>query len=267
MPRAPLTADLVPAGVTAATTSFATPTGEVDAIVFRPASGAPHAAAPHPAVAIGAEATGVNRFILRTAADLATLGYVTCVPDYYRGGGQDDPDDYSDIPEIMRHIEALDFGRGTHDIMAAIDHLRRQGDVDAARVAVLGYCTGGTLALLAACLRRDLAAAVLFYPSQPVFPELTAKRPTHPMDLLWNLACPTMFVYGDRDAVMPPERLALLRRRLEQWEIDHVLRIFPGAAHSFGAPVPQSYDPDTYEKAWREATEFLANACQPWHVP
>ncbi len=256
-PRAHLTADLTPANVTVVHCRLATPTGSLDAVVFRPAPGTRH-----PAVVFGAEATGVNRFILRTAATLAGLGYVTCVPDYYRGRGQDDPEDYSDIPEIMRHVGTLDFVRGTHDLMAAVDHLRQQPDVDPDRLAVWGYCTGGTLALLTACLRRDLTAAVLFYPSQPVFPELTAKRPTHPMDLLWNIACPTYFVYGDRDAVMPPERLAELRRRLEQWEIDHVVRVFPGAGHSFGAPIPGTYDPAAYEQAWKEAAEFLASAVQ-----
>jgi carboxymethylenebutenolidase len=231
----------------------------VPAWLYRPEGGGPRAA-----FAIGAEATGVNRFIHQVAADLARLGYVTLVPDYYRGTGQSDPEDYRDIDEIMRHIGTLDFRRGTHDVMATVDFLQRHPAVDAGRVGVWGYCTGGTLALLTACLRRDLAAAVLFYPSQPVFTTLSADRPSHPMDLVWNIACPVYFVYGEEDPVMPPERLTELRRRLVQWRIDHTIRVFPGCGHSFGAPIPGVHDPAAYEQAWREAVVFAtAHVARP----
>jgi carboxymethylenebutenolidase len=225
----------------------------VPAWLYRPEGGEGRAA-----FAIGAEATGVNRFIHQVAADLAGLGYVTLVPDYYRGAGPADAEDYGDIDEIMRHIGTLDFRRGTHDLTAAVDFLQRHPAVDPGRVGVWGYCTGGTLALLTACLRPDLAAAVLFYPSQPVFATLSVDRPSHPMDLVWNIGCPTFFVYGEKDPVMQPHRLAELRRRLEQWRIDHTIRLFPGCGHSFGAPIPDVHDPAAYEQAWREAVAFAA---------
>ena len=72
----------------------------------------------------------------------------------------------------------------------------------------------------AACLRGDLAAAVLFFPSQPVFHELGPKTPVHPMDLLWQLTCPTLFLYGDQDQTMAPERLEDLRSRIDAWDVD-----------------------------------------------
>jgi carboxymethylenebutenolidase len=125
-------------------------------------------------------------------------------------------------------------------------------------VGVWGYCTGGTLAWLTASLRRDLAVAILFYPSQPVFESLSATRPAHSIDLVWNIGCPVYFVYGDRDAVMPPERLAELRGRLELWGIDHTIRIFPGCGHSFGAPIPGRHNPGAYQQAWHEAVAFAA---------
>jgi carboxymethylenebutenolidase len=211
---------------------------------------------PLPALAIGAEATGVNRFIHDVAARLAAAGFVTIVPDYYRSHGQADPEDYLDIDEIMRNIGQLDFRRGVYDMMAAVDLLRVHPLVDPDRIGVWGYCTGATLAMLTACLRRDIALAVLFYPSQPVFEELTPTRPVHPIDLVWNLAGPLYLVYGDEDPVMPAELLATLRKRLEQWEIEHIIRIVPGCGHSFGAPIPGRHDPAAYEIEWDEAVAF-----------
>ena len=49
------------------------------------------------------EATGINHFIRDVAATLADLGFVTIVPDYYRGTGPADTENYDDIDAIMSH--------------------------------------------------------------------------------------------------------------------------------------------------------------------
>jgi carboxymethylenebutenolidase len=223
-----------------------------EAWLYRPA----HAEGRLPAFAIGAEATGVNTFIHDVARSLAALGFVTIVPDYYRGEGPADSEDYSDVDAILRHVDALDFVRGTHDLMATVQLLIDDPGVDPARVGVWGYCTGATLAWLTACLRHDVSLAVLFYPSQPVFGSLSLSRPTHPLDLLWNLGCPIYFVYGTLDPVMPPELLAELRLRLQHWNIDHEIRLFEGCDHSFGAPVPGRQNLEAYGQAWAEAVSY-----------
>lgn len=226
--------------------------GTAPALLFRPDTDEAR-----PAIVIGAEAYGLNDFTRRVAATLAHLGYVVIVPDYYRGHGLSDPENYADFTEVMQFIGELDFGRATHDLMAAQDYLRGLPFVDANRLVVWGYCTGATLALLTACLRGDLAAAVLFFPSQPSFEELTPKRPVQPIDLLWNLTCPVLFIYGDQDLVMPPERLADLRRRLEQWSVDHTINIYPGAGHAFSAPAPSMRNDAADRASWADALAFL----------
>ncbi|KKD06629.1 dienelactone hydrolase family protein [Streptomyces sp. WM6386] len=240
-------------GVQVATVSLPVGDGEVHAWIYRPE---PMPAGPLPALVMGAEATGVNRFIHDTAAELAALGFVVAVPDYYRGEGPANPEDYTDIAEIMQYVGGLDFRRAAYDLMAALDHLKTDPAVDPARIGVWGYCTGGTLAWLTACLRRDVAAAILFYPSQPVFDELTDARPAHPVDLLWNLDCPVFLVYGEKDPLMPPDRLELVRSRFARWGIEHAIHIAPGCDHSFGAPIPGRHDAAAYEQAWTEAVAF-----------
>ena len=70
-----------------------------------------------------------------------------------------------------------------HDLFDGIDYLQGLPTVDATRVASWGYCTGGTIALFAACLRHDLAASVVFFPSQPTFDPHTANQPVDAIDL------------------------------------------------------------------------------------
>lgn len=222
----------------------------------------PDSPGPHPGVVLGAEALGINTFMRDTAMALARLGYVAIVPDYFRGAGPSEPENYLDFTEVFAHIENLDFRQATYDLLAGLAWLRRRGDVDPTRTAVWGYCTGGTLAMLAACLDRELAGAVLFFPSQPVFKQLSPKRPSHPMDLVWNIACPVLVLYGENDYLMPRELLQELRHRLEQWQIEHEVRVYPGAGHSFTARAPNLYSAEASAAALRDARQFLSR-----HVP
>jgi carboxymethylenebutenolidase len=208
------------------------------------------------AIVLATEAYGINQFTRRVTTELAALGYVVVAPDYYRGSGPTHPDDYQDFTEVMQSIEALDFGRATHDVMASVEHARGLDGVDPARVAVWGYCTGGTLALLTASLDRQLAAAVVFFPSQPTFPELTPKRPVQPVDMLWNVACPMQLLYGDQDFlvdVMPD-----IDRRLTQWGVEHEMKVYPGAGHAFSAPDPPLRHDEADKASWADATAFAA---------
>src|SRR3954469_23106284 len=152
--------------VVAETVTVAAPRGYAGpALLYRPA-----APGPHPGVVIGMEATGINHFIRDVAATLAHLGVATLVPDYYRGTGPADTENYDDIDAIMSHTLSLDFPRAARDLIAAADWLRAHPDVDADRVGYWGYCTGATVVLLAAELDRLAAAGGVFFPRQPGFP-------------------------------------------------------------------------------------------------
>jgi carboxymethylenebutenolidase len=196
-------------------------------------------------------------------AELAAAGYVALVPDYYRGGGPADPEDLSDVPAIMEHVAALDFVVATGDLHAALDHARTLAAVDPSRLAVWGYCTGATLALLAAATRRDLGAEVLFYPSQPWFEALDAAHPVHPVDLLWGLAGPLLLLYGDQDVVMSAAQLADVRDRLERWGVEHEIGVLPGAGHAFMAEAEGFHHPDAAAAAHAAARAFLLRHLPP----
>lgn len=214
----------------------------------------------YPAVVVVAEGTGTNRFIERVGAALAARDMVALIVDPYRDDGPPDPENYEDFDTLMAYINALDFVQASTDVRAAVQCLRGLEDVDASRVAVWGYCTGATLAWLGACLDPQIAAAVLFYPSQPVFDSLGDRTPVHPMDLSWGLACPTLFLYGDNDVVLPADRLTELRRRLTLWHVYHEIAIYPGAGHAFCSEAPLLFHHDAAEDGWRRALAFAESS-------
>ena len=218
---------------------------------------------PFPAIAIGAEGTGPNAYIRRVAATLSHLGFVVIVPDYYRGSGPPEPDNYDDFETLMSFIDALDFTRAVHDLLDAVDYVQQLPSVDATRVASWGYCTGGTIALFAACLSHDLAAAVVFFPSQPTFASHDAKRPVDVIDLVWNVTCPLMLLIGDQDVVLPADRLDDLRRRFEQWHVDATVNVYPGGGHAFNAHGSALYHRESDERSWDDAVDFARNRLDP----
>jgi carboxymethylenebutenolidase len=222
----------------------------------------PDGKGPHPAVVIGAEAYGINPFIFDVQQKLVQLGFAVAVPDYYHGDGPRKPEAYDDFTEVKEHIGRLDFTCGARDLAETIDMMRARSDIDARRVSVWGYCTGGTLAWLAACMRGDVAAALLFYPSQSMFAELGPKTPAHPMDLLWQLTCPTLFLFGDADYAMPPDRLNELRARIDRWNVDAEIRLYAGAGHAFSAPSGPFRHDAAKRAAWDDAVAFLRTHTQ-----
>lgn len=245
--------EVSPAGIKSRTIKLATYDGQtVEALVTEPAG-----PGPHPAVVFGQEALGPNAFGREVAERAAAEGFVTITPDYYRGRGPSKPDDYSDFTEVMTAIGDLDFVKATHDVLAGADWLRAQPNVDPARVAVWGYCTGGTLAMLASALDRRLAAGVWFFPSQPVFPEITPKRPVSPIDLMWNIAAPVLIIYGDADPIMPPELREEVKARLERWGVEHQFKLYPGAGHAFSAPAAHMHNAEATAQSWAAAIGFL----------
>lgn len=218
---------------------------------------------PFPAIAVGAEGTGPNSCIRRVAATLSHLGFVVIVPDYYRGSGPPEPDNYDDFETLMSYINALDFTGAVHDLLDAIDYVQDLPSVDATRVASWGYCTGGTIALFAACLRDDLATAVVFFPSQPTFDPHDAKKPVDVIDLVWNIACPMALLIGDQDVVLPADRLADLQRRFDQWDVDATVIVYPGAGHAFNAHGSVLYNQAADEQSWDDAVEFVTRHLSP----
>jgi carboxymethylenebutenolidase len=218
----------------------------------------PEGPGPHPGVVIGAEAYGINSYILGVQQKLVRLGYAVSIPDYYHGNGPTRPEAYDDHTEVVEHLSRLDFTCGARDLTEAIDDLRALPNVDPKRIALWGYCTGGTLAWLAAAMRGDVAAAVLFYPSQTRFrQELGPLAPVHPIDLLWQLTCPTLFLFGDQDFAMPPAWMDELRAKIDQWDVDAEIKLYPGAGHAFSAPSGPLSNPPVARVAWDDAVAFL----------
>lgn len=112
---------------------------------------------------------------------------------------------------------------------------------DAGRVAISGFCTGGSWAWIAAAT-LDFDAAVIFYGSDVY--EYIDRTPR----------CPTVLHYGDSDHVVPVDRVAEIRDAHPECTV----HVYPGAGHAFYNPEQTSYyDADAAALAHERSVAFL----------
>jgi carboxymethylenebutenolidase len=187
------------------TLSFETQNGATTAVVALPAD----ARAENAAVILIHEWWGINDHIRDIAGRYAREGYVCIAPDLYRGVTATDQQEASKL----MHDLALDDGINT--IQQAIEESRTKYNIG--KFGITGYCMGGTFALRAACLNDALSAAAVFYGDIPED------------EVLAQLEVPTLFIAGERDNWITPEKVEGLKE----------------AARSFNLPVEVvSYDAD-----------------------
>ena len=118
---------------------------------------------------------------------------------------------------------------------AAVRELAKIGG----KVGTVGYCWGGTVALLAA-LRLGLPSASYYSARNVPFLQETPRAPV-------------IFHFGERDASIPPEMVALHREHLPQMP----LHTYP-AGHGFNCNVRADYDAPSAALARQRTLAFFS---------
>jgi carboxymethylenebutenolidase len=115
----------------------------------------------------------------------------------------------------------------------------------AGRIAVTGYCFGGTYAFALAAEDDRVAAAVPFYGTAP------------DLERIQDISCPILALYGELD---PPliDALPAVRDAMVAADIDFTDVVYPGAMHAFfNETNARTYHPDFAADAWAKATAFV----------
>ena len=204
-----------------------------------------------PGVVLIPDVHGISRLYEELGAALANAGLRTLVLDLYTREG---PPQLGDMPAVFEWIGNLPDARILGDIDAALDHLDRTGS---SKVGVVGFCLGGQYSIMTACRNAEVSAAVSFY-GMLATPEKTTNRPAAPLDLIDNLGCPLLGLYGTEDALVPGEDLDQLESACEQAGHRLSLHRYPGAGHAFlNRFRPEAYREQAARDAWQRALDFL----------
>jgi dienelactone hydrolase len=211
----------------------------------------PEGDAVRPAVLIAHEGNGLDDFQKTRPERFAALGYVAFALDYYGGGRPLD-----DRAEINARLTTLyDNPDRTRQIAAAgLDVLLAQPRTDRDKVAAVGYCFGGTLALELARAGADLKAVIGFHPG------LTTSRPQDSVNIVGKV----LVCVGADDPIVPVEQRVAFETEMRAAGVDWRMNVYGGAQHSFTHPRAElatleglAYDQRTDERSWRAMLDLL----------
>ncbi|KAF1707305.1 dienelactone hydrolase family protein [Pseudoxanthomonas sacheonensis] len=192
-------------------------------------------AAPRGALVVIQEIFGVNAHIRSVADDFAGQGYAVLAPALF------------DVlePGVELDYDAEGIARG-RDLITRLG-LEKALDMTASAAAALaghgkvgtvGYCWGGTVALLAA-LRLGLPSASYYGARNVPFLGETPKAPV-------------IFHFGERDASIPPEMVEKHRQLLPQMP----LYVYP-AGHGFNCDARADFEPQSAALARSRTLAFF----------
>jgi carboxymethylenebutenolidase len=121
-----------------------------------------------PAVLVIHEIYGLTDWVRTVADKLAANGYIAIAPDLLSGFGPEGKgsDGFASTQDAGKAVSGLDPDTVTADLNATADYVKKLPSANG-KLAVTGYCWGGSQSFRFATNRHDLSAAYVFYGAPP----------------------------------------------------------------------------------------------------
>jgi carboxymethylenebutenolidase len=210
---------------------------------------------PFPGVVLVPHMPGWDEFYRETTRRFAQHGYQALCPDIFRSFGTGTPEE---VAQRARAAGGVSDDAVMGDCDGAVQHLRNAPNANA-RVGVIGTCSGGRHAFLAACRLQGIDAAVDCWGGRVVAAkeELTPACPVAPIDCTKDLSCPLLGIFGNEDRFPPPEQVDRLEQELIACGKDYRFHRYDGAGHGFWYYHAEAYRPKQAMDAWQKVFEFF----------
>ena len=186
---------------------------------------------------------GMSDFTRGRADMIAKLGYVVFAADIF---GKDMRP--KDIPEMR--VQSTKYNKDRPLMraraQAGLDALRQNSLVDPSRIAVIGYCFGGTVAVELIHTGAPVVGTVAVHGSFRNFTPGWGK----------NVKGRVIILHGDKDVVAPWSEVELVLKELRQAEVDWQMELYAGADHDFTALTGIANERAT-ARAWAATQKFF----------
>ncbi|MBF0490737.1 MAG: dienelactone hydrolase family protein [Candidatus Omnitrophica bacterium] len=203
-----------------------------------------------PGVLVVHEWKGLNDYAKMRADMLAKLGYVAFAADIYGKGIR--PQTIKDAGEQAGRYKG-DRSLLRQRVVAGVEELKRQGNVDTKKLAAIGYCFGGTAVLELARAGADVKGVVSFHGG--------LSSPT-PKDAK-NIKGRVLVLHGAADPFAPALEVAELEKEMKEAKVNYRVVLYPGAEHAFTNPANTGeikgalYNKEADVKSWDEMQQFF----------
>lgn len=211
----------------------------------------------YPVVIVFIEAFGLNGHIKNVADTFAGAGYVAVAPDMYYRYGPDKAFGYTDMDPAIKALTGM-YDAQTHaDARTALNFAKALPKANPDAIATTGYCMGGTISWMTACLNRDVKAAAVYYSGGIITRKNSIKRPASPHEYAELLTAPVLGLFGELDQNPAPADVKELDDLLTKLGKPHKFTIYPGANHGFNCDERASYHKPSADDAWKQVFEWF----------
>ena len=207
--------------------------------------------APKPAVLVSHDWSGRRELACKGAERIADMGYAGFALDMY-GKGIFGADGDADRNGALMAPFAQDRALLRRRINAALHAARQLPQVDATRVAAMGYCFGGLCVLELARSGADVKGVIsihgIFAPGNVPNETISAK---------------VLCLHGHDDPMVPPEQVLALETEMTRANADWQIHVYGGTMHAFTNPKASNpgfgtvYKEIAANRAYRSIENFL----------
>jgi carboxymethylenebutenolidase len=206
----------------------------------------PDKGGPFPTVLVIHEIWGVHEHIQDLCRRFAKLGYYAIAPELFAREGN--AAQIPDVQQIIKTIVAkVPDDQAMSDLDAALVYAKTSDKADLSKLAVTGFCWGGRITWLYAGHQPALKAAVAWYGIDRAHSELT---PNNPLDIIPDLKCPVLGLYGGADKSIPRELIDKRQAACKAAGKTCDFVVYPDAPHGFNADYRPSYRPEAAKDGW-----------------
>jgi carboxymethylenebutenolidase len=229
-----------------------TPTGLMQTYLVRPVAGGRY-----PGLVLYSEIFQVTGPIRRTAAMLASHGFVVAVPEIYHElepAGTVLAYDEAGAARGNQHKITKTLSSYDGDARAALDYLASSPHCTG-RLGVIGICIGGHLAFRAA-MQPDVLATACFYATDIHKRGLGQGTHDDSLDRIVEITGELLMIWGRQDPHIPREGRALIYNALSDANVHFQWHEF-NAAHAFMRDEGPRYDPAAARICYDMALELF----------
>ncbi len=186
---------------------------------------------------------GIDNEAKQAALQLEKEGYIAFIADIYGEGNI--PSDNTAASKIAGHYKT-DYKAYQHRITLALEQLKKEG-ADPNKIAIIGYCFGGTGALEAARAHLPVNAVVSIHGGL----SKSADRPNG------AIKTKVLVEHPADDKSVSKEDYDGLVKELNQGKADWQIITYANSGHTFTNPESPEYNPVMAERAWAHTLLFL----------
>ncbi|WP_312190685.1 dienelactone hydrolase family protein [Sphingobacterium sp.] len=196
-----------------------------------------------PAVLILPAWKGIDNEAKQAALQLEKEGYIAFIADIYGEGNI--PTDNTAASKIAGHYKT-DYKAYQHRISLALEQLKKAG-ADSQKIAVIGYCFGGTGALEAARAGLAVNAVVCIHGGL----SKSSDRPNG------SITTKVLIEHPAADKSVSKEDYDGVVKELNEGKADWQIITYANSGHTFTNPESPEYNPLMAKRAWDHTLIFL----------